>query len=133
MKSGSEDSPLGGDDQADDRDETQVEARTGSGSTTPGVEADRDAVQSPDDDEMSYLLRRKMSDGTIKFERPERLTLFVHEDVADRETSLIASVQADVSPTAHDTDVREAMYRVALKHQSEVVEELVEMGWGHDE
>lgn len=76
-----------------------------------------------------YVVRRAIQDKSVQFERDERLTFFVHDDVAEGERDLIADVETALGRDVPTFDVREAVYRAALRHPETVLEELVEMGY----
>lgn len=80
-----------------------------------------------------YIVRRAVQDKSVQFERDERLTFFVHDDVVDGERELITEVESELGRSVPKFDVREAVYRAALKNRDNVLEELLELGYSIDE
>lgn len=80
-------------------------------------------------DEQPYVVRRMLKDKSVQFERDERLTLFVHDDVKSGEQELEAEAQELFGRDIPVFDIREAVYRAALRNRDDVVEELEEMGY----
>lgn len=79
--------------------------------------------------EQPYVVRRMLKDKSVQFERDERLTLFVHDDVKAGEQELEAETQELFGRDIPVFDIREAVYRAALRNREDVVEELEEMGY----
>jgi hypothetical protein len=79
--------------------------------------------------EQSYVVRRMLKDKSVQFERDERLTLFVHDDVKAGEQELEAEAQELFGRDIPVFDIREAVYRAALRNRDDVVAELEEMGY----
>jgi hypothetical protein len=80
-----------------------------------------------------YIVRRAVQDRSVQFEREERLTFFVHDDVADGERELLSEAEAAVGRSVPKFDLREAVYRAALRNREDVLAELVRMGYSIDE
>jgi len=85
------------------------------------------------DEDRPYVIRRAIQDKSVQFEREERLTFFVHDDVAEGERDLISAVETALGRDVPKFDVREAVYRAALRNQDDVVDELARMGYTLDE
>ena len=85
------------------------------------------------DDSQPYIVRRAVQDKSVQFERDERLTFFVHDDVADGERDLLTDLQSTLGRDVPKFDVREAVYRAALENPNDVLEELLKMGYSLDE
>ncbi|WP_435320955.1 hypothetical protein [Haloarchaeobius sp. TZWSO28] len=80
-----------------------------------------------------YIVRRAVQDKSVQFERDERLTFFVHDDVAEGERDLLMELESKLGRDVPKFDVREAVYRAALRNREDVLEELLEMGYALDE
>jgi hypothetical protein len=80
-----------------------------------------------------YIVRRAVQDKSVQFERDERLTFFVHDDVAEGERDLLTELQSTLGRDVPKFDVREAVYRAALRNPEDVLDELLEMGYSVDE
>jgi hypothetical protein len=155
LKSGSGDD-LWGDD--DDEESTGQEEQTSNSSkpaeedsppseetnSTDGeatVQSDSGAMTggsaSPDTATMGgqqpYIVRRAVQDKSVQFERDERLTFFVHDDVAEGERELLSEAEAAVGRSVPKFDLREAVYRAALRNKEDVLAELVRMGYRIEE
>jgi len=76
-----------------------------------------------------YIVRRAVRNKSVQFERDERLTFFVHDDVADGERELLTEVESALGRDVPKFDLREAVYRAALRNRDDVLEELSEMGY----
>jgi len=83
--------------------------------------------------ERPYVVRRAIEDKPIQFEREERLTFFVHDDVVAGERELVSTMESELGRDVPKFDIREAVYRAALQNQADVLEELLEMGYTLDE
>lgn len=81
----------------------------------------------------SYIVRRAIQDKSVQFERDERLTFFVHDDVVEGERDLITELESALGRDVPKFDVREAVYRAALRNPEDVLEELLEMGYSVDD
>jgi hypothetical protein len=79
-----------------------------------------------------YIIRRHMSNGSAEFERPTRLNFFVHDDIAEGEERLLSDLRGSYNPRATKYDVREAVYRAALRNQEDIREEFERLGYSHD-
>ena len=79
------------------------------------------------------VVRRAIRDKPVQFERDERLTFFVHDDVAEGERELVSEVAAALGRDVPKFDVREAVYRAALRNREDVLAELLEMGYSLEE
>lgn len=104
----------------------------GKGTSTPDVDPTTVGDRSTGDSQ-SYIVRRAVQDKSVQFERDERLTFFVHDDVADGERDLITDLQSALGRDVPKFDVREAVYRAALQNPDDVLEELLKMGYSLDE
>jgi len=135
LKSGTGDD-LWGDD-ADDEDENESETAEEQSTEVTGAEqpTDTESGRTTDDDssnggsEHPYIVRRAMQDKGIQFERDERLTIFVHDDVADAEREVLAEVAQHIGRDIPKLDFREAAYRAALQRPEAVLRELGRMGY----
>ena len=79
-----------------------------------------------------YVVRRMLKDKSVQFERDERLTFFVHDDVKSGEQELEAETQELFGRDIPVFDIREAVYRAALQNRDDVIQELEEMGYTRD-
>ena len=143
LKSGSGDN-LWDDD--DDTEETDAENTKGQSTTTeeteqieetptePKVESGTPTSPSrPKSEEQPYIVRRAIQDKSVQFEREERLTFFVHDDVVDGERELITEVESALGRDVPKFDVREAVYRTAIRNPEDILDELLKMGYALDE
>ena len=80
-----------------------------------------------------YIVRRAIRDKSVQFERDERLTFFVHDDVVDGERDLLTRLESALGRDVPKFDVREAVYRAALRNPDDVLDELLDMGYTLDE
>ncbi|MDL5363232.1 hypothetical protein [Halalkalicoccus sp. NIPERK01] len=143
LKSGSGDD-LWGDEPVDEgeKDTTTSEPESESESTTTAEQTDKTAdtpakspsstrTEGPDStgQEQPYIVRRAIQDKSVQFERDERLTFFVHDDVIEGERQLLTNVETAFGRDVPKFDVREAVYRAALQNQDDVLNELIEMGY----
>lgn len=85
------------------------------------------------DDRRPYIVRRAVQDKSVQFERDERLTFFVHDDVAEGERDLQQEVETALGRDVPKFDIREAVYRAALENREDVLAALVEMGYSTEE
>ena len=76
-----------------------------------------------------YVVRRMLKDKSVQFERDERLTFFVHDDVKSGEQELEAEAQELFGRDIPVFDIREAVYRAALQNRDDVVDEVERMGY----
>lgn len=153
LKSGSGDD-LWGDDADDEEDEVtgadqqgdteeSSESKEGENSTAKmssiGVTETTTGTNSPNsrddstNESQPYIIRRAIQDKSVQFERDERLTFFVHDDVVDGERQLLSEMEATLGRSVPKFDVREAVYRAALRNPEDVLAELVEMGYSPNE
>jgi hypothetical protein len=79
--------------------------------------------------EQPYIIRRAIQDKSVQFERDERLTFFVHDDVIEGERRLLTEVEGEFGRDVPKFDVREAVYRAALQNPEDIINELIEMGY----
>lgn len=89
--------------------------------------------ESSDQQQQPYIVRRAIQDKSVQFERDERLTFFVHDDVADGERELTTDIESALGRSVPKFDVREAVYRAALRNREDVLEELLKMGYSTDD
>ncbi|MFC6906791.1 hypothetical protein [Halalkalicoccus tibetensis] len=94
---------------------------------SPSHGEDRDL--GPVEQKQPYIVRRAIQDKSVQFERDERLTFFVHDDVIEGERQLLTDVETAFGRDVPKFDVREAVYRAALQNQEDVLNELIEMGY----
>jgi hypothetical protein len=73
-----------------------------------------------------------LKDKSVQFERDERLTFFVHDDVKSGEQELETETQELFGRDIPVFDIREAVYRAALQNRDAVIQELEEMGYTRD-
>lgn len=105
--------------QSDESSNTPPEDRSRSGPREGGATSQ----QQP------YIVRRAIQDKSVQFERDERLTFFVHDDVIEGERQLLTEVETALGRDVPKFDVREAVYRAALRNRDDVLDELIEMGY----
>lgn len=87
----------------------------------------------PSSSNRSYLMRRKMSDGKVDFERPETITAPVREFVVDDERELQAEFDSQLVQKLQLTDLHEAAFMAALENPDLVFAKLIEMGYEAEE
>ena len=80
-----------------------------------------------------YLMRRKMNDGKVDFERPETITAPVREFVVDDERELQAEFDSQLVQNLQLTDLHEAAFMAALENPDLVFAKLIEMGYEAEE
>jgi hypothetical protein len=102
---------------------SEREDETGTGGRSPASSGGSTSETQP------YIVRRAIQDKSVQFERDERLTFFVHDDVVDGERELISEMESTLGRDVPKFDVREAVYRAALQNQDDVLNELIEMGY----
>lgn len=100
---------------------------------TPPDTGDGAVMESPKQHQQPYIVRRAVQDKSVQFERDDRLTFFVHEDVVDGERELLLEAEAALGRDVPKFDVREAVYRAALRNKEDVIAELVKMGYSTSE
>ena len=61
------------------------------------------------------------------------MTFFVHDDVVEGERELVTQLESALGRDVPKFDVREAVYRAALRNREDVMDELLEMGYTLDE
>ena len=81
------------------------------------------------DQRQPYIVRRAVQDKSVQFERDERLTFFVHDDVVEGERDLITEFESNLGRNIPKFDIREAVYRAALRNREDILEELLDMGY----
>ncbi|MFC6722964.1 hypothetical protein ACFQE1_00835 [Halobium palmae] len=138
LKSGSGDD-LWGDD-PEDEDEVESDSsgdRTDDAqreeSETEQSQNQEDSANDSSNQQQPYIVRRAIQDKSVQFEREERLTFFVHEDVANGERELVTEIESALGRDVPKFDVREAVYRAALRNRDDVLDELLKMGYSIDE
>ncbi|WP_267644051.1 hypothetical protein [Haloarchaeobius amylolyticus] len=156
LKSGAGDD-LWGDESEDEEEEPENEAtgepestpdptETAESNSSPSATEVESSMSSPDSDPSSasstsqsgsqsqpYIVRRAVQDKSVQFERDERLTFFVHDDVAEGERDLLMELESKLGRDVPKFDVREAVYRAALRNRDDVLEELLKMGYALDD
>lgn len=111
-------------DEEEQIDETSDRrAESGSRNEIPATE------QTSAGQEQPYIVRRAIQDKSVQFERDERLTFFVHDDVMEGERELLTELESEFGRDIPKFDVREAVYRAALQNRDDVLNELIEMGY----
>ena len=127
MKSGgSSDDLFGEDDDSGERED--VDPDIDDQYDTGGVTTTR-----PSSSNRSYLMRRKMSDGKVDFERPETITAPVREFVVDDERELQAEFDGQLVQNLQLTDLHEAAFMAALENPDLVFAKLIEIGYEAEE
>ena len=135
LKSGTGDDLWGDDGDEEDENESEVVEEQSSEEIGAEQPTDTDSGQTTGNDasnggpEHPYIVRRAMQDKGIQFERDERLTIFVHDDVADAEREVLAEVAQHIGRDIPTLDFREAAYRAALQQPETVLRELGKMGY----
>jgi hypothetical protein len=109
--------------QPDESSNTMTESR----SRSKPEEGESTSQQQP------YIVRRAIQDKSVQFERDERLTFFVHDDVIEGERQLLTEIETALGRDVPKFDVREAVYRAALRNRDDVLNELIEMGYSSTE
>jgi hypothetical protein len=148
LKSGSGDDLWGDDEEERDESGTEEERTDSNESGAPEEATEREpGVNSSDRAKMSgglggesggstqhsYIVRRAVQDKSVQFERDERLTFFVHDDVAEGERELLSDAETALGRSVPKFDLREAVYRAALRNKKDVLAELVKMGYSLDD
>ncbi|AHG01588.1 hypothetical protein HALLA_04105 (plasmid) [Halostagnicola larsenii XH-48] len=115
-------------------EEASATASTSGGSSESSRERSTTTSESRTQGEQShsYIVRRAIQDKSVQFERDERLTFFVHDDVIEGERDLITELESTLGRDVPKFDVREAVYRAALRNQDDVLEELLSMGYSQE-
>jgi hypothetical protein len=149
LKSGSGDDLWGddGDEETDD-DPADAEPPREEGSTDDSTDGQAERQSEPDDSstmtggsdggsggetQQPYIVRRAVQDKSVQFERDERLTFFVHDDVVNGERELLSDAEAALGRSVPKFDLREAVYRAAIRNKEDVLAELVKMGYNLDD
>ncbi|WP_158059255.1 hypothetical protein [Halorussus halophilus] len=117
-----------GDEESDSASEESSSASNSQSSSNDSGNSGSSANQ-----QHPYIVRRAVQDKSVKFERDERLTFFVHDDVIEGERDLITDVESELGRNVPKFDVREAVYRAALRNRDDVLEELLNMGYSLDD
>lgn len=141
MKSGAGDDPFGdesdGDSDEDRRDdephsvtddgatENSAAERAENGGTGRGRPTD-DPSPMPDASEIPWVLRR----SAVKDDRPNVTQFFLRDETDRGERRLKNEVEELLDGDVYTLDLREAAYRVAMRHPEEIAEEL--RSWGYD-
>lgn len=134
-----DESDASGADEADDAADDRSGSGRDGGSTTKDADEEHAADGSTGETSGStttdqpYIVRRAIQDKSVQFERDERLTFFVHDDVAEGERDLQQEVETALGRDVPKFDIREAVYRAALANREDVLGELVEMGYSTEE
>ena len=132
LKSGAGDDLWGDEEATDDREESPP-AEADAEEPAPAEASGDDAAAAGSDETRPYIVRRAIQDKSIQFERDERLTFFVHDDVVEGERELVTDLESAVGRDVPKFDVREAVYRAALRNRDDVLDELLSMGYALDE
>ena len=149
LKSGAGDD-LWGDDDADeeveaedenssgelprDTEDTERSGQSKTRETANTTDQEADAESEPTDETTHpYVVRRAIQNKSVQFERDERLTFFVHDDVVDGERELVSEFESTFGRNVPKFDIREAVYRAALQNPDDVLQELLEMGYTQEE
>ncbi|WP_129113784.1 hypothetical protein [Halegenticoccus tardaugens] len=114
-------------------DETSNAAAAEATHESGAAGTDDESLGGSADDGQPYIVRRAIQDKSVQFEREERLTFFVHDDVADGERELVTELESALGRSVPKFDVREAVYRAALRNPDDVLDELLKMGYARDE
>ena len=133
LKSGSGDDLWG--DEGDEGEQGDERKDGSDGSAATGESAPEENSTRPAEmpsEAQPYIVRRAIEGKPVQFERDERLTFFVHEDVTDGERELVTELQSALGRDVPKFDVREAVYRAALRNRDDVLDELVKMGYSVD-
>ena len=150
MKSGAGDDPFAetdpGADDAQSREpadpgegsEGKIESAASSDSGTDGDTGDEspdttrmdgtttDGDGNGDSAEIPWVLRR----GSVKDDRPNVTQFFLRDETDRGEQRLKADVEERLDGDVYTLDLREAAYRIAMRHPDEIAEEL--RSWGYD-
>lgn len=141
MKSGAGDDPFGdedgGDSGGEDRGGDEPSGVTDDGATDDSADGrtenggagrgrPADASTTPDASEIPWVLRR----GAVKDDRPNVTQFFLRDETDRGERRLKNEVEELLDGDVYTLDLREAAYRVAMRHPEEIAEEL--RSWGYD-
>lgn len=94
---------------------------------------DETATDSSPSTEQPYIIHRAVQNKSVQFERDDRLTFFVHDDVPEGERELVTEVEDVFGRDIPVFDVREAVYRAPLQNREDVRRELEQMGYERSE
>lgn len=143
LKSGSGDDLWGDEDDAEEMNDESTEEQSTTTEETEQVEetpteskVESDTPTTPSrstNEEQPYIVRRAIQNKSVQFEREERLTFFVHDDVVEGERELITQVESALGRDVPKFDVREAVYRTAIRNPEDILDELLKMGYALDE
>jgi len=140
MKSGAGDDPFGDEsdgDSGEDRTDDEPHSATDDGATENGADERTEsgsAGDRPTDDpsptldasEIPWVLRR----SAVKDDRPNVTQFFLRDETDRGERRLKNEVEELLDGDVYTLDLREAAYRVAMRHPEEIAEEL--RSWGYD-
>jgi len=136
MKSGPGDDLWGDDDNSESEDTAGHDTNRNSDlkertqETTPARSESNSIGHDSGDSDLPYLARRAIQDGDSQFERSNRLTFFVRDEIATAEGSQLGTAQKHFGREIQKFDFREAAYRAVLKNPELIIEELEKMGYG---
>lgn len=134
MKSGTGDDLWGEDaDKQDEEQDTSEPSQQPEQAPTTDTDARTAPTNTSSSSEQPYIIRRAVRNKSVQFERDERLTFFVHDDVAEGERELVTEAEAAFGRNIPVFDVREAVYRAALRNREDVHRELKRMGYERSE
>lgn len=147
LKSGSGDDLWDEDTNGDENNTTDVENSSASkketastektskpSPTEPASESNHTtAARTPPSEPQPYIVRRALQDKSVQFERDERLTFFVHDEVVTGERKLITDFESMLGRSIPKFDIREAVYRAALQNRDDILNELMKMGYKLDD
>lgn len=94
--------------------------------TAADATADGDGVTPSAAAEIPWILRR----GSVKDDRPNVTQFFLRDETDRAEQRLKADVEERLDGDVYTLDLREAAYRIAMRHPDEIAEEL--RSWGYD-
>lgn len=142
LKTGAGDDLWGDDEEDEEASEKSVESQDQNPTQEEGQETQEpQALGEQHEQEQShqsateqpYIIRRAVQNKSIQFERNERLTFYVHDDVVAGERELLSEVEAALGREVPKFDIREAVYRAALNNREDVLAQLVQMGYTIDD
>ena len=129
----SDQSTSDGTGQTESKDQTTATETTETDSAPSSSTTSSATLSESSNQQQPYIVRRAVQDKSVQFERDERLTFFVHDDVVEGERDLITEFESELGRNIPKFDIREAVYRAALRNREDVLEELLEMGYSIDE
>jgi hypothetical protein len=100
--------------------------KTGGGDSAIAANAIDDGVTPLDAAGIPWVLRR----GSVKDDRPNVTQFFLRDETDRGEQRLKADVEERLDGDVYTLDLREATYRIAMRHPDEIAEEL--RSWGYD-